>query len=43
MFVGEWEDQLKKGDNVILATFGAGFIWGATYVKWGYDGNNVKK
>ena len=39
----EWEDQLKKGDNVILATFGAGFTWGSMYVKWGYDGNNVKK
>ena len=39
----EWEDQLKKGDNIILATFGAGFTWGAMYVKWGYDGKNVKK
>ncbi len=38
----EWEDQLKKGDNIILATFGAGFTWGAMYVKWGYDGKNVK-
>ena len=34
----EWEDQLKKGDNLILATFGAGFTWGSIYVKWGYDG-----
>lgn len=39
----EWEDQLKKGDNIILATFGAGFTWGAMYVKWGYDGKNVNK
>jgi len=39
----EWEDQLKRGDNIILATFGAGFTWGAMYVKWGYDGKNVKK
>ena len=39
----EWEDQLKKGDNLILATFGAGFTWGSMYVKWGYDGKNVKK
>ena len=39
----EWEDQLKKGDNIILATFGAGFTWGAMYVKWGYDGKSVKK
>jgi len=34
----EWEPRLKKGDNIILATFGAGFTWGAMYIKWGYDG-----
>lgn len=34
----EWEKQLKKGDNLIIASFGAGFTWGANYVKWGYDG-----
>ena len=33
----EWEDQLKKGDNLILSAFGAGFTWGAVYLKWGYD------
>lgn len=33
----EWEDKLKKGDNLILTTFGAGFTWGAIYLKWGYD------
>lgn len=33
----EWEKQLKKGDNIILAAFGAGFTWGSIYVKWGYD------
>ncbi len=33
----EWEDKLRKGDNIILATFGAGFTWGAVYLKWGYD------
>lgn len=32
----EWEEQLKKGDNLILAAFGAGFTWGAIYLKWGY-------
>lgn len=32
----EWENQLKKGDNIILAAFGGGFTWGATWVKWGY-------
>jgi len=39
----EWEKQLKKGDNVILAAFGAGFTWGAIYVKWGYDGSKYHK
>ena len=34
----DWEPQLKKGDNLILATFGAGFTWGAIYLKWAYDG-----
>lgn len=33
----EWENQLKKGDNIILAAFGGGFTWGATYIKWAYD------
>lgn len=33
----EWENQLKKGDNLVLAAFGAGFTWGAIYLKWGYD------
>ncbi len=35
----EWEDQLKKGDNLILSAFGGGFTWGALYMKWAYDGN----
>ncbi|MGB3586563.1 MAG: beta-ketoacyl-ACP synthase III [Tunicatimonas sp.] len=34
----EYESQLKKGDNLVLAAFGGGFTWGATYIKWGYDG-----
>jgi len=33
----EWESKLKKGDNIILAAFGGGFTWGATYIKWAYD------
>lgn len=33
----EYEKQLKKGDNIILATFGAGFTWGAIYLKWAYN------
>lgn len=34
----DYEKQLKKGDNIILATFGAGFTWGAIYLKWAYNG-----
>lgn len=33
----EWEPKLKKGDNIILAAFGGGFTWGATWIKWAYD------
>lgn len=31
----DWKDQLKKGDNLVLAAFGGGFTWGASYLKWG--------
>ncbi len=33
----DYEKKLKKGDNLILATFGAGFTWGAIWLKWAYD------
>ena len=33
----EWEKQLKKGDNLMLAAFGGGFTWGAVWVKWAYN------
>jgi len=33
----EYENQLKKGDNLILAAFGGGFTWGAIYMKWALD------
>lgn len=33
----EWEPRLHKGDNIILTTFGAGFTWGAIYLKWAYN------
>ncbi len=33
----DWEKQLKKGDNLILAAFGGGFTWGATWLKWAYN------
>lgn len=32
----EWQDQLKKGELLVLAAFGGGFTWGATLVKWAY-------
>ncbi|MDP4281253.1 MAG: beta-ketoacyl-ACP synthase III [Bacteroidota bacterium] len=32
----EWEDKLKKGDNLIIAAFGGGFTWGSVWVKWAY-------
>jgi 3-oxoacyl-[acyl-carrier-protein] synthase-3 len=34
--LAEWESQLKKGDNLVLTTFGAGFTWGGLYLKWSY-------
>ncbi len=37
----EWEKQLKKGDNLILSAFGAGFTWGTIYLKWAYDGDKI--
>ncbi|MCH7413964.1 ketoacyl-ACP synthase III [Belliella sp. R4-6] len=33
----DYESQLKKGDNIVLAAFGGGFTWGSIYLKWGYD------
>lgn len=33
----EWENKFKKGDNIVLTAFGAGFTWGAVYLRWGYD------
>jgi len=33
----DYEKQLKKGDNLVFASFGGGFTWGAIYVKWAYN------
>ena len=33
------ESKLKKGDNMIFTAFGAGFVHGASYYKWAYDGS----
>lgn len=35
------ESKLKKGDNMIFTAFGAGFVHGASYYKWAYDGASV--
>lgn len=34
--IWESEKRFKKGDNMILTAFGAGFTWGAIWLKWGY-------
>ena len=33
----DYENQLKKGDNIVFAAFGGGFTWGSIYLKWAYD------
>ncbi|RLD26877.1 MAG: 3-oxoacyl-ACP synthase [Bacteroidetes bacterium] len=37
LLLNDYEKQLKKGDNVILAAFGGGFTWGSIYLKWAYN------
>ncbi len=39
--LADYENVLRKGDNLILAAFGGGYTWGAIYVKWAYDGDQV--
>lgn len=36
--LSEWQlsGKLKKGHNCVLSSFGAGYTWGAVYVKWAY-------
>ena len=33
----DYENQLKKGDTLIVSAFGGGFTWGAVYLKWAYN------
>jgi 3-oxoacyl-[acyl-carrier-protein] synthase-3 len=33
----DFEKKFKKGDNLILSTFGGGFTWGSIYIKWAYN------
>jgi len=37
LILSDYESRFKKGDNIIFAAFGAGFTWGASYLKWGYN------
>ncbi|WP_299533414.1 beta-ketoacyl-ACP synthase III [Ulvibacterium sp.] len=37
LLLRDYEDQLKKGDNLIFAAFGGGFTWGSIYLKWAYN------
>ena len=37
LLLAEYENQLKKGDKLIFATFGGGFSWGAIYQTWAYN------
>ncbi len=37
LLLWDYEKQLRKGDNLILAAFGGGFTWGAVYLKWAYQ------
>ncbi len=40
LLLSDFEQQLKKGDNVIFAAFGGGFTWGSIYLKWAYNAKN---
>ena len=37
----EYENRLRKGDILILASFGGGFTWGSMYLKWAYDPKQI--
>ncbi len=37
LLLADYEEQLKKGDNIIFAAFGGGFTWGSIYLKWAYN------
>ncbi len=39
--LSDYENVLRRGDNLVLASFGGGYTWGAVYVKWAYDGDTV--
>jgi 3-oxoacyl-[acyl-carrier-protein] synthase-3 len=31
----DFKSRFRRGDNLIISAFGAGFTWGAMYYKWG--------
>ena len=37
LLLSDFEDKLKKGDNLVFAAFGGGFTWGSIYLKWAYN------
>ncbi|MDO9038635.1 MAG: 3-oxoacyl-[acyl-carrier-protein] synthase III C-terminal domain-containing protein, partial [Lutibacter sp.] len=37
LLLADYEQQLKKGDNIIFAAFGGGFTWGSIFFKWAYN------
>ncbi|NNK87211.1 MAG: ketoacyl-ACP synthase III [Flavobacteriaceae bacterium] len=37
LLLSDYESKLKQGDNLIFASFGGGFTWGAIYLKWAYN------
>ena len=37
LLLTDYEQKLKKGDNLIFAAFGGGFSWGSIYLKWAYN------
>lgn len=37
LLMSDYENQLKKGDNLVFAAFGGGFTWGSIYLKWAYN------
>ncbi len=37
LLLSDYEDKLKKGDNLVFTAFGGGFTWGSVYLKWAYN------
>ena len=37
LLLHDYENQLKKGDDLVFAAFGGGFTWGSIYLKWAYN------